>query len=105
MSDTTSEAAAYFAWQERAACRTDGDPEWWFPSSGTSHAFTLKAKAICNRCPVRDTCLEFGWDEQGTWGGMSREERVTAAELGFTAKEVVEIRLQQEAEEANSDGE
>jgi WhiB family transcriptional regulator, redox-sensing transcriptional regulator len=97
----TGQAAFELAWHDDAVCRTEGDPEWWFPSSGNSHAFTASAKALCARCPVRDECLKDGWNEQGTWGGMSREERLTAQELGFSAREVIKLRDDKEAHDAD----
>lgn len=95
-----SQAAASIEWHTRGVCRSEGDPEWFFPSSGNSHAYTEHAKALCDRCPVRDTCLVAGWDEQGTWGGLSKEERLQAQNLGFTAHEVIKIRDDKEGHEA-----
>jgi len=36
------------------------------------------AKAICARCPVRDSCLAYALDtrqEFGIWGGLNEDER------------------------------
>lgn len=37
----------------------------------------LKAKSICNTCPVREPCLEYALSNEsyGIWGGMSETER------------------------------
>ena len=62
------------AWQDHAACI--GHPlDLFFPTRGedASHA-----KAICARCPVRDTCLEHALangEHHGIFGGMSERER------------------------------
>lgn len=71
-----------FEWQNGAACditrHPDVNPDWWFPSTGESRDFDAKAKAICATCPIRVTCLEKAMedeDAQGTWGGMTEQER------------------------------
>nr|WP_324613310.1 WhiB family transcriptional regulator [Mycobacteroides chelonae] len=61
-------------WQERGLCK-EVDPEIFFPEKGGS---TREAKAVCQRCPVRDACLEeaLAQDERfGIWGGLSERER------------------------------
>lgn len=61
-------------WQERGTCK-EVDPEIFFPEKGGS---TREAKAVCQRCPVRDACLEeaLASDERfGIWGGFSERER------------------------------
>lgn len=61
-------------WQERALC-AQTDPEAFFPEKGGS---TREAKKICQRCAVRNECLEYalGHDERfGIWGGLSERER------------------------------
>lgn len=63
-------------WLDQAACA--GYPtDWWFPSRGeTNSRETLVALAICESCPVRDACLEYGIDEHhGIWGGRSERYR------------------------------
>ena len=47
----------------------------FFPERGSS---TVKAKAICNECPVQEECLEFAVvrkERFGIWGGKSERER------------------------------
>lgn len=66
-------------WRQRAACLTE-DPELFFPigNSGPALAQVEQAKAVCNRCEVRDTCLKWALEtgqDAGVWGGMSEEER------------------------------
>ncbi|MEO8815151.1 MAG: WhiB family transcriptional regulator [Mycobacterium sp.] len=61
-------------WQDRALC-AQTDPEAFFPEKGGS---TRDAKKICQRCPVRNECLDYalGHDERfGIWGGLSERER------------------------------
>jgi WhiB family redox-sensing transcriptional regulator len=62
-------------WQDRAACLT-ADPAL-FESGVTSRV--LKAKAICETCPVIDACLAFALDnddfEVTVYGGMTGDER------------------------------
>lgn len=62
------------AWKELAVC-AQTDPEIFFPDKGGS---TREAKAICQRCEVRDSCLEYalaGEERFGIWGGLSERER------------------------------
>ncbi len=65
-------------WRLEAACRSE-DPEIFFPVYTYGHPeLVLKAKAICNRCPVRSDCLAFARStrqEQGIWGGLTADER------------------------------
>ena len=47
----------------------------FFPERGGS---TVKAKAICKECKVREECLEFAVERKerfGIWGGKSERER------------------------------
>jgi WhiB family redox-sensing transcriptional regulator len=75
-------AAAYdrASWRESAACRQAADPELFFPIGTASIAVveTQRAKAICDRCPVRRPCLTFALatrQEFGIWGGYDETER------------------------------
>lgn len=45
-------------WLSRAACR-DEDPELFSPTGETGPAALqiAEAKAVCNRCSVKETCL------------------------------------------------
>lgn len=62
-------------WQEHAAC-LDADPNL-FLTGVTSRV--LKAKAICETCPVIDDCLSFAIAnddfEPHVYGGMTGDER------------------------------
>ncbi|MEJ5946173.1 WhiB family transcriptional regulator [Pseudokineococcus basanitobsidens] len=66
-------------WRDRSAC-LDEDPELFFPIGNTGPALLQieEAKAICKRCPVVETCLQWALDngqDAGVWGGMSEDER------------------------------
>jgi len=66
-------------WYSDALCNVkkypENDPDWWFPERGSS---TKKAKEICNKCPVKEPCLEqalIRGERFGIWGGKSERER------------------------------
>ncbi len=69
-------------WQQYGLCRA-GDSAVFFPPAHFEHkpereAREAKAKAICARCPVRVTCLEWALatrEPHGVWGGRSEIER------------------------------
>ncbi|MCC3655824.1 WhiB family transcriptional regulator [Streptomyces sp. S07_1.15] len=66
-------------WRERGACREE-DPELFFPIGNTGPALLQieEAKAVCRRCPVMETCLQWALengDDFGVWGGLSEDER------------------------------
>lgn len=60
------------SWHEDAACRTL-PTRIFYPERGhNAHA----AKAVCERCPVRDECrAENAGEPFGIWGGSSVAER------------------------------
>lgn len=66
------------AWWRYAACR-DSDPDLFFPPrSTTAKRLEAQAKAICNACPVRNTCLEealTNHEKHGIFGGTTPRER------------------------------
>ncbi|MEU6313644.1 WhiB family transcriptional regulator [Streptomyces sp. NPDC047014] len=69
-------------WRHEAACRRE-DPDLFFPvgSGGPALLQIEEAKAVCARCPVRETCLQWALEEGpefGVCGGLSEEERRTA---------------------------
>ena len=68
-------------WQERAAC-LDADSSL-FLTGVTSRV--LKAKAICEHCPVIDDCLSFALAnedyEPHVYGGLTGDERKALATL------------------------
>lgn len=60
-------------WQQRALCKGVGS--LMFPNNKLEVDEALKA---CNRCPVREDCLEYALSlnlEHGVWGGTSERER------------------------------
>jgi len=69
-------------WQIRAACR---GPETWlfFPPTHPERkdereAREERAKSICERCSVKDDCLDFAMrtrEPYGIWGGLTEIER------------------------------
>jgi WhiB family redox-sensing transcriptional regulator len=66
-------------WRNRAAC-LDEDPELFFPigNTGTALPQIEEAKAVCGRCKVVETCLEWAMEsgqDFGVWGGLSEDER------------------------------
>src|SRR3712207_3979767 len=66
-------------WRHRALCR-DEDPELFFPIGTTGPAVVQieQAKAVCRRCPVTQSCLEWALSsgqDSGVWGGLSEDER------------------------------
>jgi WhiB family redox-sensing transcriptional regulator len=66
-------------WRTRAACRTE-EPDLFFPIGNTGIALLQieEAKAVCRRCPVMDSCLQWALEtgqDFGVWGGMSEDER------------------------------
>lgn len=72
---------ASWQWQWQAACRSV-PAEAFFPSEGESRKARerglLRAKAICQVCPVIDRCREYALragEQYGVWGGLSEEER------------------------------
>jgi WhiB family redox-sensing transcriptional regulator len=51
--------------------------EWFAPQH---RAVTVKAKAVCMRCVVRDACLDYCLSDPntrayGVWGGTTPDER------------------------------
>jgi WhiB family redox-sensing transcriptional regulator len=66
-------------WRKRAACQ-DVPTEWFFPVGRTADAVeqTKAAKAVCQSCPVQESCLGFALEtnqEVGIWGGCTEDER------------------------------
>lgn len=61
-------------WMDRARCR-DQDPEAFFVRGS---AQSRKAVRICQRCVVRDLCLEYAMEHEidlGIWGGLTERQR------------------------------
>ena len=66
-------------WRCRAACLSE-DPELFFASGITGPALLQiqKAKAVCFRCEVLETCMKWAMEsgqDAGVWGGLSEDER------------------------------
>lgn len=68
-------------WQDRAACRGGGIGRWF---ADPRSAEAAEAVTFCERCPVRNECLEdaLEWeggastkDRGGIWGGLTPMER------------------------------
>ena len=68
-------------WQARAACRGADTSIFYHPENerGPSRRRReMRAKRICQGCPVRQNCLSWAlWAREpyGVWGGLSVEER------------------------------
>lgn len=59
-------------WVLFAACR-GADTRIFFPVNGN---LTKDAEALCNACPARNACREYGQEEVfGTWGGIPESAR------------------------------
>jgi WhiB family redox-sensing transcriptional regulator len=56
-------------------------PEIFYPNEWATKQDTDEvrlAKQICNRCPIRNTCLDFALESNeayGIWGSLTPEER------------------------------
>jgi WhiB family redox-sensing transcriptional regulator len=66
-------------WRHEAACLEE-DPELFFPIGDTGPAALQieEAKAVCRRCPVVETCLDWALEtgqDAGVWGALSEKER------------------------------
>lgn len=64
-------------WMKEAACR-DSDVNFFPPRGSDSMAYLEQARALCNGCPVRLTCLRFAIAHRihwGVWGGLSAHQR------------------------------
>ena len=66
-------------WRHRAACLTE-DPELFVPVGNTGPALQQieDAKKVCQRCAVKDQCLDWALDagqDHGVGRGMSEDER------------------------------
>jgi WhiB family transcriptional regulator, redox-sensing transcriptional regulator len=69
-------AFASAGWMSRGACRHE-DPELFFPISDEAGRLVAAAKAVCQACSVRASCLAFAVDtrQDGIWGGTTSDER------------------------------
>ena len=71
-------------WQARAACRGPHTSLFFPPShferKDDKDARETRAKAICARCPVKRSCLDYAVkirEPHGIWGGLNEVERRT----------------------------
>jgi WhiB family redox-sensing transcriptional regulator len=72
-------------WRFHAACRGDDASLFFAPSYFERREEKAcreeKAKAICERCCVREECLEYALrtrEPHGVWGGFNEQERRAA---------------------------
>ncbi|MCO8182907.1 WhiB family transcriptional regulator [Tropheryma whipplei] len=77
-------------WRDKAACLTV-NPELFFPVGNTGAALEQiqRAKAVCARCTVANSCLQFALEtnqDSGIWGGLSEEERRALKRRGNRAR-------------------
>lgn len=72
-------------WRQQAACR-GMNPEIFHPDNGLG---AHRAMKVCERCIVRDDCLEYALrapEDKGIWGGRSeRERRILRRQRRMTA--------------------
>ena len=62
------------AWRFDAECR-GLDPDMFFPERG-DYRPVKAAREVCNRCPVKATCLQENlWERDGIYGGATPSER------------------------------
>ncbi|CAD67299.1 putative WhiB-family regulator [Tropheryma whipplei TW08/27] len=67
------------------------NPELFFPVGNTGAALEQiqRAKAVCARCTVANSCLQFALEtnqDSGIWGGLSEEERRALKRRGNRAR-------------------
>lgn len=84
-------------WRARGTCAGSDNPELWFPvgQSGPARAQEAEAKAECQRCDVRETCLKWALDtgeSAGAWGGMSESERALTKRRQRRAERLAEAK-------------
>ncbi len=62
-------------WEKLALCAQEENSKWdWF-SEDTSEM--TMCKSICNKCPMKETCMDFSLSEGhvwGIWGGLEPKE-------------------------------
>lgn len=71
-------------WTSRARCR-GLDPEQFFVRSLQQ---AKSAIGVCERCPVRQDCLDYAVDEAievGVWGGLTERQRRAYARRRLSA--------------------
>lgn len=93
MSNTPRPLLSDWQWQQRAACRGMSSATFFSPPGERGRARRdreARARSICGRCEVVDTCaataLKHG-ETYGVWGGLSDDER---RRLGTDTADAVE---------------
>lgn len=77
---TLADLVPPFTKDPRCACKNPAfDKALWFPPRGRSSGD--RAKAICNRCPMKEPCAEYALQFSpnalhGIWGGLSETARL-----------------------------
>jgi WhiB family transcriptional regulator, redox-sensing transcriptional regulator len=64
-------------WLSKALCKGK-HAQFWHPPADVPNtsAFFDVARQLCERCPVWDSCLDYGREETfGMWGGLTPMER------------------------------
>ncbi|WP_328434512.1 WhiB family transcriptional regulator [Streptomyces sp. NBC_00425] len=78
-------------WDDNAECRQSENPDYWFAEGNDPEAIAerLEAKRVCQRCPVRPSCLHDALDDgrPGVWGGLDQDERAALVLLRPTRTE------------------
>ena len=72
-------------WQSHGACK-GSDPDQYFPHPYVSHAQIASIRAMCEACPVRRECADWGihHEQLGIWGGTTdRQRREIRRKLGI----------------------
>ena len=71
-------------WQEQALCREYSVDDFFGPDQAETEiekqVREAAAKTVCQRCPVREPCLEFAMEtnqKYGIWGGLTDKERAS----------------------------
>lgn len=74
------------AWMEQALC-AQVDPELFYADKG-DWALTIRAKLVCQRCPVTIQCLQYAIDNSemhGVWGGKTPQQRKELRRRGLAS--------------------
>lgn len=64
-------------WQLRGLCNYE-DPEVFYPEAPELEVKSLRAKQVCQECPVLRACRTWALERQesfGVWGGLSEIDR------------------------------
>ncbi|MET9341852.1 WhiB family transcriptional regulator [Nonomuraea sp. NPDC003804] len=76
MMDDLTKAAAAEEWMSWGLC-AETDPDRFFQPEQAGPRWWTAAVAVCEGCPVRVECLEYGLalgDAWGVWGGVTLAE-------------------------------